>query len=138
MPAGRPSIYSQELADRILTEYSKGRSIREICEEADMPDRITLWRWRNEKPDFASALARAREANAETIEDKISEIESKVLYENLNPQAANVVLSSMRWRARVLHPKRYGDKVDLEHKGEVGMTVVVKQFTDVENNTAGE
>jgi len=130
MPRGRPSIYSQELADRILTEYGKGRSIREICEQDDMPDRMTLWRWRNEKPDFATALARAREANAETIEDQISDIEQRVLAEKVNPQAANVVLSSMRWRARVLHPKRYGDKAEVEHKGEVGLTVNVLRFSD--------
>ena len=130
MPRGRPSIYSQELADRILTEYGKGRSIREICEQDDMPDRMTLWHWRNEKPDFSTALARAREANAETIEDQISDIEQKVLAEKVNPQAANVVLSSMRWRARVLHPKRYGDKAEVEHKGEVGLTVNVLRFSD--------
>lgn len=136
MPAGRPSIYSQELADRILTEYSKGCSIRAICEKDDMPDRVTLWRWRNEKPEFAAALARAREANAETIEDQISDIEQKVLTEQVNPQAANVVLSSMRWRARVLHPKRYGDKAEVEHSGNVGLTVNVVRLTDADNNPA--
>ncbi len=133
MPGGRPSIYSQELADRIFTEYGKGRSIREICEQDDMPDRMTLWRWRNEKPDFATALARAREANAETIEDQISDIEQRVLTEQVNPQAANVVLSSMRWRARVLHPNRYGDKAEVEHKGS--LTVNVLRFTDADKPT---
>lgn len=136
MPAGRPSIYSPELADKILSEYSLGRSIRDICSDDGMPDRVTLWRWRNENKDFAAALARAREANAETIEDEIHDIERKVLTEQVNPQAANVVLSSMRWRARVLHPRRYGDKLDLEHKGEVGLTVVVKRFTDVEDSSS--
>ena len=136
MPAGRPSIYSQELADKILSEYSLGRSIRDICSDDGMPDRVTLWRWRNENQEFASALARAREANAETIEDEISDIERKVLTEQVNPQAANVVLSSMRWRARVLHPRRYGDKAEVEHKGDVGLTVVVKRFTDAEDSSA--
>ena len=136
MPAGRPSIYSQELADKILSEYSLGRSIRDICSDDGMPDRVTLWRWRNENQQFATALARAREANAETIEDEISDIERKVLTEQVNPQAANVVLSSMRWRARVLHPKRYGDKAEVEHSGNVGLTVNVVRLTDADNNPA--
>jgi hypothetical protein len=67
-----------------------------------MPDRETLWHWRLKDADFSAAFARAREANAETIEDRIADIEDKVLAEEVNPQAANVVLSSMRWRARVL------------------------------------
>jgi len=135
MPGGRPSIYSQELADRILTEYAGGNSLSDICRQDEMPDRVTVWRWRNENKGFATALAYAREANAESIEDEISSIEQKVLAEKVNPQAANVVLSSMRWRARVLHPKRYGDKAEVEHKGEVGLTVNVLRFTDADKPT---
>lgn len=138
MPAGRPSTYSEELAAQILEQYAEGNSLSEICKKDGMPDRVTLWRWRNDNKDFATALAYAREANAESIEDEINSIEKKVLHDNLNPQAANVVLSSMRWRAKVLHPKRYGDKAEVEHKGEVGLTVVVKRFSDVEDSSTGE
>jgi hypothetical protein len=128
--AGRPSIYSQDLADRILREYAKGRSVRDICGQDGMPDRETLWHWRLKDADFSAAFARAREANAETIEDRIADIEDKVLAEEVNPQAANVVLSSMRWRARVLHPNRFGDKAQVEHSGNVGINVTVKRLTD--------
>ena len=62
-----------------------------------MPDRVTLWRWRNEKPEFAAALARAREANAETIEDQISDIEQKRqeydLWKSLYGEELAIVLS---------------------------------------------
>jgi hypothetical protein len=95
-----------------------------------MPDRETLWHWRLKDADFSAAFARAREANAETIEDRIADIEDKVLAEEVNPQAANVVLSSMRWRARVLHPNRFGDKAQVEHSGNVGINVTVKRLTD--------
>ena len=133
MPAGRPSIYTPELATEILTQYSSGKSLRKICEQEGMPDRVTLWRWRIENAEFASAFARAREANAETIEDEIEAIETKVLDDKVNPQAANVVLSSMRWRARVLHPKRYSDKAEVEHSGNVGLTVNVLRITDADD-----
>ena len=121
--AGRPSIYSRELADEILSMYSAGLSISEICREEGMPDRVTLWRWRNENEDFATAFARAREANAETIEDEMLKIECQVLLGQLEPQAASVVLSSQRWRARVLHPGRFGDKVAVDHSGSVGLNI---------------
>lgn len=120
---GRPSKLTPELADEILTMYSSGLSISEICREDGMPDRVTLWRWRRENEEFATAFARAREANAETIEDEMLSIECKVLLGELDPQAANVVLSSQRWRARVLHPGRFGDKVALDHSGQVGLSI---------------
>jgi hypothetical protein len=133
---GRPTIFSEALAEKILEQYAGGGSLSDICRQDEMPDRVTVWRWRNENKGFATALAYAREANAESIEDEISSIEQKVLAEKVNPQAANVVLSSMRWRARVLHPKRYGDKAEVEHKGEVGLTVNVLRFTDADKPTS--
>ena len=120
---GRPTKLTPELADQILTMYSSGLAISEICREAGMPDRVTLWRWRRENEEFATAFARAREANAETIEDEMLSIECKVLIGELDPQAANVVLSSQRWRARVLHPGRFGDKVAVDHSGSVGLSI---------------
>ena len=132
----RPTIFNDELAAKILEQYAEGNSLSDICRQDEMPDRVTLWRWRNENKSFATALAYAREANAESIEDEISSIEKKVLTEQVNPQAANVVLSSKRWRARVLHPKRYGDKAEVEHSGNVGLTVNVVRLTDADNNPA--
>jgi len=121
--AGRPSIYSTELAGEILAMYAAGLSVSEICREDGMPDRVTLWRWRNENEEFATAFARAREANAESIEDEMLKIECQVLLGQLEPQAASVVLSSQRWRARVLHPARFGDKVAIDHSGTVGLNI---------------
>jgi transposase-like protein len=110
---GRPSKYEPELAQAILDLYAEGMALAEICREEGMPDRVTLWRWRKENAEFATAFARAREANAEAIEDGMARIENRVLSGEIEPQAANVVLSSQRWRARVLHPKRFGDRIEL-------------------------
>lgn len=115
--------YSDEIAQEILDAYSQGVSISEICRVEGMPDRVTLWRWRQENKDFATAYARAREANAEAIEDRMADVERQVMEGMLEPQAANVVLASQRWRARVLHPAQYGDKVDLKHTGNVGLSI---------------
>ena len=120
---GRPTILTPELQEAILLQYAKGRSIADMCKDDGMPDRVTLWRWRRENDDFAAAFTRAREANAETIEDEMASIERRVLSGEIEPQAANVVLSSQRWRARVLHPNRFGDKVAVDHSGSVGLSI---------------
>lgn len=127
MPTGRPSIYSDELAEEILTQYGAGESIRQICGDARMPDRATLWRWRQDNDGFATAFARARQANAEAIEDDMLEIEQQVRRGELEPQSANVVLTSQRWRARVLHPERFSERAhhDVRHSGAVGLAINV-------------
>jgi transposase-like protein len=124
MPTGSKQVrFSDEIAQEFLDAYSQGVSVREICSWEGMPDRVTLYRWRREYEHFATAYARARESNAETIEDNMLDIERQVMEGMLEPQAANVVLASQRWRARVLHPAQYGEKVDLKHSGNVGLSI---------------
>jgi len=115
---GRPSKYTPELAEEFLEAYSQGVSVSEICTWEGMPDRVTLWRWRQDNEAFATAYAQARKANAEHIEDRMVDVERQVMDGELEPQAANVVLASQRWRARVMHPAQYGDKVDLTSGGK--------------------
>ena len=42
---GRPSIFSQELADAIFSEIGEGRGLSDICRDAGMPNRTTVYRW---------------------------------------------------------------------------------------------
>lgn len=126
MPAqvGRPSKYTEELADRICDALGNGKSLREICREDGIPDRSTVLRWMASNEDFAAKCARTREGpQADYLFDDMSEIESGVLSGTIDPNAARVVLSSKQWRASKLAPKKYGDKLDLNHGG--GMKVVI-------------
>lgn len=128
MPVGvRQVRYTPRIANDILRRYGAGESISEICADPSMPDRMTLWRWRQERDDFATAFARARQSNAETIEDHMLDIERRVQGGELDPQAANVVLTSQRWRARVLHPERFSERAqhDVRHSGGIGFAITV-------------
>lgn len=58
----RPSLYTAEIADRILGELSKGRSLQEICRGDDMPHRDTVTRWiRQDREGLATRCRQARE-----------------------------------------------------------------------------
>ena len=93
--------------------------MRNVCQADDMPDRGTVRRWQLENPDFAAKCARAREEQAEHHHEEMDDIESRVLSGDLEPAAANVVLSNKRWRMSKLSAKVYGDKLDLNHSGSV-------------------
>ena len=64
--AGRPSIYSQEIVDRICELMVEGNDMQTICQMPGMPSRATVWRWQNQYPEFEAQCARAREALATT------------------------------------------------------------------------
>jgi hypothetical protein len=85
-----------------------------------------------EKPEFSAQYARAREDQAEAHADRIIEIADD---ETIDANHKRIMVDARKWVASKLKPKRYGDKLDLEHKGEVGLTVVVKRFSDVDNPT---
>jgi hypothetical protein len=58
----RPSLYTPELADRILAELRAGRPVNGICNDAGMPCRDTVFEWvREDREGFG---ARYREARA--------------------------------------------------------------------------
>jgi len=53
--------YSAALADRIIEQVMKGRSVVDICREPNMPNHTTVWRWAVEdREGFAARYRRAR------------------------------------------------------------------------------
>jgi hypothetical protein len=134
MPRGRPSIYSQELADRICERLASGESLRSICRDDDMPSWPAISKWLSEKPDFAAQYARAREDQAEAHADRIIEIADD---ESIDAHHKRIMVDARKWVASKLKPKRYGDKAEVEHSGSVGLTVNVVRMTDADGNAAG-
>lgn len=122
---GRPSVYTPDLAEHICDELIEGRSLRQICAKEGMPDRRTVIRWMDRDPAFATKCARAREEQADLMDDRILEIADKVECGELDPKAASVVMSALMWRAAKLKPKRYGDAKRLEHTGDGGGPVLL-------------
>lgn len=116
--AGRPSSYTEETADAICNRLMEGRSLRSICDDADMPDRSTVIRWQVQHDEFAARCARARELQADLMDDLILDTANSCTVEDA--QAARVKISAYQWRASKLAPKRYGDKVQTEVSGPDG------------------
>ena len=128
--AGRPTLYSDELADEICERLAAGRSLLAICrDDDDMPDRSTVLRWQSARPDFAAKCVRAREFLADYEHDDMVEIERDVRSGALDPHAAKVILSSKQWRAAKLAPKKYGDKLEQTVQGPDGGPLVVTWLT---------
>jgi hypothetical protein len=118
---GRPTVYSQELANRICDRIALGESLIGICKDNGMPGRSTVHVWLAENSDFLDKYVHAREDQADYKADEIEDIADRVLKGELKPDAARVAIDAKKWTASKLKPKKYGDRVDqnIHHTGEV-------------------
>lgn len=147
----RPSKYSQQLADAICEQLIDGKSLRTICSTAKMPGRSTVLRWLAENEAFRGQYARARELQADTLAEEILDIADKaVLGERLKKDGKGKVLErttgdmversklqidARKWYAGKLQPRKYGERVDLNHGGNVATSLTV---SFVESTPAGD
>lgn len=133
MPAGRPSIYSPEIADKICERLATGETLRSIGNDDDLPSTSTIERWRDKDADFDGRCARAIERGIDRDVDGMKDIESLTLAGKYDPAASRAVLSSIQWRASKRFPKRYGDRLSTEVSGPGGgavKTEMVVKFVD--------
>lgn len=127
---GRPSKYTPELADRICEELATGRALTRICKEEDWcPDEATVFRWLARYPEFREKYAEARQLGAERRAVEILAIadEEPMMVTDQNGvtrvdtgwvQWQRLRVDSRKWELSKLLPKKYGDKIDLNHGGQ--------------------
>jgi hypothetical protein len=115
---GRPSSFTQETADTICDRLSDGESLRSVCRDKDMPDKVTVLKWLRERPDFLTQYTRAKEESADALSDEIQTIARDTLHGKYDPNAARVAGDLYKWTASKLKPKKYGDKLDLTSDGK--------------------
>jgi len=114
---GRPSSYSEEIADKIVDRLMEA-SIRKVCEEEGMPDRNTVNRWMLIHPEFAAKCARAREIRAAAYVEETIEIADQPAPTNAfgsvdggAVQDKKVKIAARQWYAEKIDPRRFGQKV---------------------------
>ncbi len=146
---GRPSKYTEEIALKICEEIAtSSKSLKRICEPDEMPTVRTVLSWLSEgdkeggKPEFKAFLhqyARARDQQADFLAEEILEIaddgsndlmtvtRGDTTYEQENKEVTNrskLRVDARKWIASKLKPKKYSDRLDLNHEGE--QTIIVK------------
>lgn len=125
MTMGRPSDFSQELAEQICELIISGKSLLQICTLEEYPDKSTVFRWLAKNPEFRDSYARAKELSAEHMAEELLEIAddtSADVYEhmpnNVAVQRDKLRSDTRKWLMAKLAPKKYGDKV--QHTGGDG------------------
>ena len=140
--AGRPSKYTEEIAEAICTRIADGESLRKVCARKDMPSLSAVMRWLadSERAQFRDQYACAREAQADKLVDDLLEIadeectmvkaskhgpgddegQAEVVFDAVAVARNKLRVDARKWIAARMSPKKYGDKVTQEITGAGG------------------
>lgn len=124
------STFTQAVADEICQRLAEGETLRAICRSEGMPAWRTVYDWSYANPEFAAAIARARDEGFDAIASETLEIvdQAPPTTQFGSTDSGYVSWQKMRAEQRMKllakwDPKRYGDKLDLNHSGALNITV---------------
>jgi hypothetical protein len=134
---GRPSLYSQEVADAICEHIAHGKSLVSYCSQDGAPGYSTVMRWLTDNETFRDKYVRAREAQADYLAEEIVQIADDGLNDTYEVDGETRVnqdvvarsrlrVDARKWYAARMAPKKYGDKVQTELTGANGGPVQVE------------
>lgn len=123
---GRPSKYSDEMAEKICELIASGMSLRTVCSQDGMPSAVTVCKWLSENEEFSKQYARAREEQAVSFADEIISIADSVEPDSAAVAKAKLQIDSRKWLAAKMAPKKYGDKVEQQITGSLAIQADVK------------
>lgn len=138
---GRPTIYSDELAQTICECLMVGMSLRKICELDGMPAISTVMQWlASNKSDFMEQYAHARQVQAEYLLDELIDIaddsskdyvivDGQERLDQEHIQRAKLRIDTRKWNIEKLAPKRYGNKQQVDNISSDGSSkITVNNF----------
>ena len=113
---------------RVIELVEDGMSERAACAQVGI-SRATF-RTTALKVASGDQYARALEALAADQVEKAEQVIDDMRAGTIDAAQARVELDIRKWFASKFLPKRYGDKAEVEHSGNVGLTVNVVRLAD--------
>ncbi len=139
---GRLLTFKQETADAICDRLACGESLRAICRDEGFPSEATVRGWvKDDVSAFAAQYARAREIGYDCMAEQILELADKSRLGRKVVRSKNGIettesdmvertrlqIEARKWLLSKMLPKRYGEKLQTEHSGSIGVTVAASR-----------
>ena len=122
------------MGEKICEHIASGLSLDKIAALPGMKSKVTILKWAVENPEFDKLYDLAKEAQIEGKMDDIDALNDQmveVAETEDDPKRANVRVHAIQNKiqnrirlAQSLRRRKYGDKVDLNHSGAVGVTLL--------------
>lgn len=125
----------------IIEQMIEGKSVREICKQEGFPPISTFLTWVAKDEELAKVYAEAMQLRADALFEEMFDIAddgSNDWMERTNKDGDNIGwmvngecvnrsklrVDARKWALAKMHPKKYGEKVDLNHGGRVKVVSV--------------
>lgn len=142
-----------DIAEVICSNIAEGRSLRSICRDTkNFPSMSIIIKWLADADikgkdskyyEFLRQYTHAREIQADTLVDEIIDIaddaandyskdnEGNEIVNNEHMQRSRLRIDARKWVAGKQRPKKYSDKTQMEHSGEIKSetTIINKSLT---------
>lgn len=146
LPVGRPSLYTQELADEICERLGMGESMRTVCKDEDLPAMSTLFKWLRTIPAFTEQYEKAKQESADAMAEDLLDIaddgtndwmererqdgSSVTVVNSEHIQRSRLRVDARKWLMAKMKPKKYGEKLDVTSGGEKLPTPIIRVHRD--------
>lgn len=132
---GRPTSYTQELADKICEELATGYSLRTVTKDLKLPSMETVFRWIRTHPEFREQYIRAKQEAADAMAEELLDISDDGTNDFMeddyhkgrtpgytingeNIQRSKLRVDTRKWLMAKMKPRVYGDKLDMTTNGK--------------------
>jgi hypothetical protein len=116
--------YSPDIAEALCDHLATGKSVAKFCAIKGNPGKSSIFRWLARYPEFQRLYIAAMQIKGDALVDEMTDLADG----NGEPAKVRNQLETRKWIAERAAPKRYGPKVGLEHSGELGFNVIIKEF----------
>lgn len=115
---------AKESIGQICEHVLSGESLLSFCKAKGFPY-VTVLDWIGADPARTENYARAREARAEMVFESLDEVSEQAVTAETAVEVAGLRLKAdnIKWKLARMAPKKYGDKVDVNHSGAIARPV---------------
>ena len=111
----RPTLYNDDIANEICVWVSEGKSLNRYCQQEGSVSKAVIYQWLTKDKAFLDKYEKAREEQADTHADEISDIADERPDGSMEASTFNarqrLRVDARKWTASKLKPKKYGDKM---------------------------
>jgi len=124
-----------EIIKKVLSVIETGLSLRKAILELNIVSRDTFNEWLKEDKEISDQYARACEHRADTIFEEILDIADETSRDTIYTDKGEIPngewmarsrlrVDARKWMLGKMNPKKYGDKVQNEHSGEITTNII--------------
>lgn len=118
-PQRGPIDFEDDAVKELLERTEKGEPLTLICKDARMPSRAGVYDWLEADAEFSGRFRAARERGIHALAEQCLEIADEKVSDAIQVANKRVRIDTRLRLAGKWLPQIYGEKIDVNHGGEV-------------------